>query len=164
MTNLLPADPGALRQAFSRFPSGVAALCARVDGNPVGLVASSFTVGVSLEPPLVMFAVQNTSNTWPVLRTAGRIGVSILADGHSAVCRQLASRQGDRFAGVDMVPYGEEAILVGGATLSMECTIVSETPAGDHAVVILQVHNIGYMPESEPLVFHGSAFRQLAPV
>ena len=63
-----------------------------------------------------------------------------------------------------MVPYGEEAILVGGATLSMECSIVSETPAGDHAVVILQVHNIGYVPESEPLVFHGSAFRQLAPV
>jgi flavin reductase (DIM6/NTAB) family NADH-FMN oxidoreductase RutF len=71
-------QPAALRQAFGRFPSGIAALCAQIDGTPNGIVASSFTVGVSMEPPLVMFAVQNTSRTWPVLRGADRIGVSIL--------------------------------------------------------------------------------------
>ena len=55
--------PNALRQAFGRFPSGIAALCAEIDGAPQGIVASSFTVGVSMDPPLVMFAVQNASRT-----------------------------------------------------------------------------------------------------
>jgi flavin reductase (DIM6/NTAB) family NADH-FMN oxidoreductase RutF len=157
-----PADPSTLRQAFARFPSGVAALTATVDGLPTGLVASSFTVGVSQDPPLVLFAVQNSSTTWPTLRRSGRIGVSILADSHSVVCRQLASKTGDRFAGLELHHRDGGAVLIGGATLFMDCSIVSETPAGDHAVVLLQVHDIDYTAEVEPLIFHGSTFRQLA--
>ena len=39
-------DPQLLRQAFSHFPSGVAAFAAEVDGTLEGMVASSFSVGV----------------------------------------------------------------------------------------------------------------------
>ncbi|CAN5403040.1 hypothetical protein BH09ACT1_BH09ACT1_21120 [soil metagenome] len=85
------ADTNALRATFGRFPSGVAALAAVIDGEPTVLVASSFTVGVSMDPPMVMFAVQNSSTTWPVLATADHLGVSILADSHSTLVRQLAS-------------------------------------------------------------------------
>ncbi|HXD28568.1 MAG TPA: flavin reductase family protein, partial [Arthrobacter sp.] len=94
MTLSTDLEPDALRQAFAQHPSGVAALCTIIDGEPQGIVASSFTVGVSMDPPLVMFAVQNTSRTWPVVRGAGRIGVSVLGEGHDGVCRQIASKSG----------------------------------------------------------------------
>jgi flavin reductase (DIM6/NTAB) family NADH-FMN oxidoreductase RutF len=45
-------DPARLRQAYGCFPSGVTAVCALLDGLPVGLAASSFT-SVSVHPPLV---------------------------------------------------------------------------------------------------------------
>ena len=64
-------DPARLREAFGVFPSGVVAVAAEVDGELVGLAASSFT-SVSLEPALVSFSVANTSKTWPDLRRAGR--------------------------------------------------------------------------------------------
>ncbi|GAB6983504.1 hypothetical protein JCM10369A_00280 [Nocardioides pyridinolyticus] len=48
-------DPTRLREAFGVFPSGVVAVAAEVDGELVGLVASSFTA-VSLEPALVSFS------------------------------------------------------------------------------------------------------------
>src|SRR3982751_2763849 len=82
-------DPLLLRKAFGIFPSGVVAVAAQVDGVLVGLAASSFT-SVSLDPPLVSFSIANTSKTWPDLRRAKHLGVTILADRHATVARQLA--------------------------------------------------------------------------
>ena len=65
-------DLETLRAAFGHHPSGVAALIAQVDGVPAVLIASSFTVGVSADPPLVSVAVQRTSTSWPLLRRARR--------------------------------------------------------------------------------------------
>ena len=68
-------DAKRLREAFGVFPSGVVAVAAEVDGELVGLAASSFT-SVSLEPPLVSFSIANTSKTWPTLRRAERLGLT----------------------------------------------------------------------------------------
>ncbi|VXB82307.1 flavin reductase family protein [Citricoccus sp. K5] len=151
-----------LRSAFSHFPSGVAALAGVANGSKEGLVASSFTVGVSLEPALVSFAVQNTSRTWPRLKQAERIGISILGEDHTDVCRQLASKEGDRFAGLDIRSTDEGAIFLDGAALWLDTTVYSELPAGDHTMVLLEVHGVhDHSAEHEPIVFHRSAFRNL---
>ena len=60
-------SPASLREAFGHFPSGVIAIAAEIDGIRVGLAASTF-VPVSLDPPLVSFCVQNSSETWPKLK------------------------------------------------------------------------------------------------
>lgn len=163
MFDLSISDQGALRSAFGRFPSGVAALCAELDGEPIGLVASSFTVGVSMDPPLVLFAVQNSSTTWPELRTAERIGVSVLGREHDLACRQLASTvKESRFRGVATHVTDSGALFIDASPLWLECEISSESPAGDHQVVVLEVKALQMDAEVEPLVFHGSAFRRLA--
>lgn len=155
-------QPDSLRNAFARFPSGIAALCAIIDGKPQGIIASSFTVGVSLDPPLVMFAVQNTSRTWPIVRAAGRIGVSVLGERHEGVCRQIASRSGDRFAGLKLESTDDGALFLDDAALWLDCSVEQEVPAGDHHVVILRVHgHETHGDANEPLVFHGSEFRRL---
>ena len=59
-------SPTSLREAFGHFPTGVVAIAAEVEGTRIGLAASTF-VPVSLDPPLVSFCVQNSSNTWPKL-------------------------------------------------------------------------------------------------
>lgn len=155
-------QPDSLRNSFARFPSGIAALCATVDGKPQGIVASSFTVGVSLDPPLVMFAVQKTSRTWPIVRGAARIGVSVLGELHEGVCRQIASREGDRFAGLKIETTEEGALFLDDAALWLDCSVEQEVSAGDHDVVILRVHgHESHGDVNEPLVFHGSEFRKL---
>ena len=70
-------DKASLREAFGHFPSGVVAVCADVDGERIGMAASTF-VPVSLEPPLVAFCVQNTSTTWPKLADLEHVGISVL--------------------------------------------------------------------------------------
>ena len=63
---------------------------------PVGLAASSFT-SVSMEPPLVSFSVAKASTTWPALRRADHLGVTVLAAHHDEACRQLAGPVEHRF-------------------------------------------------------------------
>src|SRR5918996_3296384 len=87
-------SPTTLREAFGHFPSGVIAIAAEVDGTRVGLAASTF-VPVSLEPPLVSFCVQNTSETWPRLKDVARLGISVLGEAHDDAARALAAKTGD---------------------------------------------------------------------
>jgi flavin reductase (DIM6/NTAB) family NADH-FMN oxidoreductase RutF len=159
----ISSDPSDIRSAFGKFPSGVAALCAEIDGEPTGLVASSFSVGVSYEPPLVLFSVQNSSTTWPVLRRGGRIGVSILGSDHARECYQLASRKGDRFAGLDIRTTDLGALFIEGSSLWLDCEIYSETPAGDHTIVLLEVKSLKVSDDRDPLIYHSAAFRSLVP-
>jgi flavin reductase (DIM6/NTAB) family NADH-FMN oxidoreductase RutF len=150
-----------LRRAFGCFPSGVTAVCAEVDGVPVGLAASSFT-SVSVEPPLVSVCMQHSSTTWPTLRRRPRLGLSVLAEGQDEICARLASKTGDRFAGTDWSASDDGAVHVHGATLWLDCTIHAEVPSGDHDIVLLRIHGVSADPDAAPLVFHGSRFRRLA--
>lgn len=155
-------SPLSLRGAFGQFPSGVAALAAYDDdGTPQGMVASSFTVGVSLEPPLVSVAVQNTSATWPLLQNIDRIGVSILGEGQGNIARQMAAKGTDRFAGLETFT-NDSAIFIEESALWLETSIYGEFPAGDHHVALLQVHNLADFTDiHDPLVFHKSQFRNI---
>jgi flavin reductase (DIM6/NTAB) family NADH-FMN oxidoreductase RutF len=153
-------DGGALRRVFGCFPSGVTAICALVDGVPSGMAASSFT-SVSLDPPLVLICVANTSSTWPGLRASPRIGVSILGAMQAPACQQLSSRREERFADLDWRATDGGAVLLGDASAWFECEIHDEVLAGDHVIVVLRICDLGAEHEVEPLVFHGSRYRQV---
>lgn len=157
----LTPDGDQLRHAFGCFPSGVVVLCALVDGVPVGMAVSSFTP-VSLAPPLVSVCMRNASTTWPRLRGAARLGLSVLAEGQDAVCRALAGAGADRFAGVDWTVGPGGGVFVRGTTAWFDCSVHREIPAGDHAIVLLRLHGLHSAPDVSPLVFHGSRYRRLA--
>jgi flavin reductase (DIM6/NTAB) family NADH-FMN oxidoreductase RutF len=152
--------PTELRRVFSTFPTGVVAMAAVVGDVPVGLAASSF-VSVSLEPALVSVCVAHTSTTWPVLRAAARLGISVLGAHQESAGRQLAARGVDRFAGLGWRATADGAVLLAGASAWLDCAVDRQVPAGDHDIVLLRVHDLGADPRVPPLVFHGSAYRRL---
>lgn len=153
-------DPTLLRRAFGAFPSGVVAVAAEVDGVRVGMAASSFT-SVSLEPALVSFSIARTSSTWPVLSRAERLGVSVLADHHGEVCRQLAGPAQHRFDGLALRETPGGAVLIEDAVATFECSIHRQIEAGDHVIVLLRLHAVEDPGGCSPLVFHRSDFRRL---
>lgn len=153
-------DPFTLRKVFGAFPTGVVAVAATIDGAPSGLAASSFTT-VSLEPALVSVSVAKTSSTWPTLRRARHLGLSVLADGHSGVCRQLAGPADKRFDGLATTTTTDGAVLVDAAIATFECTVWDEVSAGDHTIVLLQLHAVEDRGDALPLVFYRSRFPSL---
>lgn len=159
-----PSDltAASLREAFSHFPSGVIAIAAEADGVRVGLAASTF-VPVSLNPPLVSFCVQNTSETWPRIKDLPVLGISVLGESHDVAARTLAAKTGDRFAGLETVSSDAGAVFVQGTSVWLESAIEQEVPAGDHTIVILRIHDVTVHNDVAPIVFHRSGFRRLTP-
>lgn len=156
---LLAADR--LRRVYGAFPTGVTAIAGLIDQSPAGITANSFT-SVSLDPPLVSVCVAHTSTTWPLLRRADRLGISVLAAGQGAAGRRLASKAHDRFADLAWYATPGGAVLLDGAAAWLETSIHQLVPAGDHDIVVLAVHDLDLRHGVEPLVFHASRFGTVA--
>lgn len=152
-------SPASLREAFGHFPSGVIAIAAEIDGIRVGLAASTF-VPVSLDPPLVSFCVQNSSETWPKLKAVQALGISVLGEAHDTAARTLAAKTGDRFAGLETVSSTAGAVFVKDTCVWLESAIEQEVPAGDHTIVLLRIRNVT-VHGGAPIIFHRSGFRRL---
>ncbi|MBY8876296.1 flavin reductase family protein [Actinacidiphila acidipaludis] len=156
-----PSSPAQLRRVFGAFPTGVTAVAALADGVPVGLAASSFT-SVSLHPPLVSVSIAHTSTTWPLLAGRARLGVTVLGADQERACAQLASQDGDRFAGLDWHATDGGAVLLRGACAWFDTSVEQQVTAGDHDIVILRIHALGAEHAVPPLVFHTGRYRRLA--
>ena len=153
-------SPAALREAFGHHPSGVIAVAAEIGGVRVGLAASTF-VPVSLDPPLVAFCVQNTSETWPKLQQVPALGISVLGESHGTAARTLAAKTGDRFAGLETVSSAAGAVFVKDTCVWLESAIERELPAGDHTIVLLRIRDVTVHDGVSPIVFHRSGFHRL---
>jgi flavin reductase (DIM6/NTAB) family NADH-FMN oxidoreductase RutF len=159
-SHLATLDQRTLRQAFGAFPSGVVAVAASVKGQLTGIAASSFT-SISIEPPLVSFSVATSSSSWPLLREAGHLGISVLADHHDDICRQLAGPREQRFDGLPFTVTEAGAVLLKEAVATFDVTVHDEIEAGDHVIVLLRIHHVGTGDGQHPLVFHRSGFAKL---
>lgn len=160
MTPTLTLDQRALRDVYGTYPSGVVAVAGEVDGVKIGIAASSFT-SVSIDPPLVSFSIATTSNTWPALRRSTELGISVLADHHDVTCRQLAGPADKRFDNLPVLTSEGGAVVLEEAVAGLRTTIHSEIEAGDHLIVLLEVHEVVSHTEREPLIFHRSGFKRL---
>lgn len=160
MTIMVDTESGeltarALRDAFAQFPSGVVAIAAEVDGVAVGMAASTFAP-VSLEPPLGGVFIANTSSTWPQLRKAKTLGISILGSTHSLAARKLAGPADSRFDGLAVSRGRDDALFIDETPLVLEVDIESEVPAGDHQLVLLRIRSVHVCDEHSALLFHRS--------
>ncbi|MFC6152745.1 flavin reductase family protein [Nocardioides yefusunii] len=159
-TTATQLDQRQLRDVFGLYPSGVVAVAGKVEGQKVGIAASSFT-SVSIDPPLVSFSIAKVSNTWPALRRSAGLGISVLADHHDVICRQLAGPADRRFDGLPVEVAEDGAVLLTEGLATLRTRIHSEIEAGDHLIVLLEVVEVTTNPEREPLIFHRSGFKRL---
>jgi flavin reductase (DIM6/NTAB) family NADH-FMN oxidoreductase RutF len=154
-------EPLELRRVFGAYPTGVTAVAALAGGAPVGLAANSFT-SVSLDPPIVSVCIAHTSTTWPLLRGAERLGISVLGAHQERHGRVLSTRGVDRFAVVPWWATETGAVLLEGASAWLDCSIDREIEVGDHDLVLLRVHALAADTAVPPLVFHASRYRRLS--
>ena len=83
------AAPKDLRELLRRYPTGVAVLTVDAGGQRLGLTVGTL-VSLSLDPPLVGFAISNKAAMHELLREAGGCAVSLLAAGQEWLAQHFA--------------------------------------------------------------------------
>jgi len=145
---------------MGRFPTGVVVVAASHLGRPYGMSVNSFA-SVSLDPLLLMFCASRESSTWPYLRAAGQVAISVLGADQEETCKTFAAKVADRFAASPWSLSGSGQPVLDDAIAWFDCEIADVLPAGDHDIVLGRVLNMREGSGGEPLVFHRGRFTGL---
>ena len=155
-------DSKAFRHILGHYPTGVCAITAMTEGRPVAMIVGSFT-SVSLSPPLVAFFPDRNSQSWQKIRQAGRFCVNVLADTQQDVCRVLASKAPDKFAGIAFGHSGAGLPIIDGALAWIDCYLHQVHEAGDHFIAVGAVHSLDVAQPGRPLLFFQGGYGGFLP-
>src|SRR5689334_2195120 len=151
-----------LRAAMRRVPSAVAVATVTVEGRAAGLTVASL-VSLSLEPPLVGFAVRREAALHELVRESRDVAISVLGDGQEHLAQHFA-RGVPPIALWEGIPLRDESQppQLAGAAAWLRGAVETELPAGDHTFFVVAVHEAeSGDPAARPLLLHGSSYASL---
>lgn len=150
------------REAMARVPSPVTIITTTgADGIPSGTTVSSFA-SLSVNPPMVIFALDNRGGMIERIRETNRIGINVLAGHQAEVAVRFAQRDlPDRFA---ETAWRRDHGLprIDGAVSWLRCEELRLVPGGDHTVVLATVAAAETLGDSS-LGYHLRLFKNVHP-
>jgi flavin reductase (DIM6/NTAB) family NADH-FMN oxidoreductase RutF len=157
------------RAAMSRLPAGVCVVAAALRSGATttdhAMTATSL-VGLSLDPPLVLFTVYSDARLRDALDDTGTWAVSVLDAAAGPSADWLASPGRPTVGQLDTVPHRRGAIsgaaLLNEAQAWLECRTAWIKPAGDHDVVVGEVLRAALAPPGRGALLH--RLGRLAPL
>lgn len=155
VTQELPRTTGAdLRRVMSHWATGVSVITAREpDGRLIGLVCNSFS-SISLEPPLVSWAVDLGSSSIEAWRRVEAYSVHILSASDGHYVERFARRGAAKFDGVTTRPTTVGTPALTDIEVRLDCAVVARHEAGDHLILLGQVLDHHTVERFEPLTNH----------
>lgn len=149
------------RDALGHFATGVAIVTARSGaGEPIGLTINSFA-SVSLDPPLVLWSLDRTSDRFKLFMAAEHFCVNTLGDECRAVSQRL-SRKGESSLQDDEVRDGAHHLpILKSAIAHFECRVEHRHDGGDHVIFVGRVLDFGHTAHGRPLVYYRGRYRTL---
>ena len=152
--------PDSFRAVMGHFATGISVVTTFDGDRPAGITVNAFS-SVSLEPPLVMVALDRRRFITPMVRAAGRYAVSVLGADQQALsdCFAHAPTQPgepsrEDFCGASWQPGPTGLPLLDGAIATLECTTVETFSAGDHDLFIGRVDSMAELREGvAPLLY-----------
>jgi flavin reductase (DIM6/NTAB) family NADH-FMN oxidoreductase RutF/DNA-binding IclR family transcriptional regulator len=150
------------REVMGHYPTGVAVVTGFEGERPIGMVVGTFSA-VSLEPPLVAFMPTVSSGTYARLASSPAYCINVLAHDQLELCRRMAVPRDDKFDGVEWSVSELGAPVLADAVAHIHCTMQSALPAGDHLIVLCEVHAMEVTRPVTPLLFFQGGYGGFSP-
>ena len=149
------------RRIFGRFATGVTVVTTRIGDEFHGMTANAVT-SLSLEPPLVLVAVDRRAAIHPALHQGQCFALNILNDSHEHLSRRFARSGPKEFGDLALTTAVTGAPILADALGWVDCRITEVLPGGDHDIFIGEVLAGGHMEEGHPLLYFGGQYRKIA--
>ena len=152
-------DAAAFREALGAVCAPVAVVTSFYDARPHGTTVSAFC-SLSLDPPLVLVALDRGSDLLRMIRRARRYGINVLAHGQEELATRFARKGHDKFADVrweldrDVPRLDETASWIA-------CRLHELVEGGDHVIAVGFVEHAEASPAA-PLLYRQREFGTLA--
>lgn len=154
-----------LRAMMARFATGVTVVAARHGPLLAGMTANAIA-SISINPPLMMASIGQQSETHGAILGSHSFAISVLADSQRAIADCFAqpttAAKLRRFCDAPWHEAETGSPILDGAIAYFDCRLISHHPGGDHTIFIGEIVAAGFDEASEPLIWYGSRYRQLA--
>ena len=146
-------EPDEFRALLSRYPTGVCVVTVDAGGQKLGLTVGSL-VSLSLDPPLVGFAVSREAAMHELLREAGGCAISLLAAGQDWLAQHFARGVPPiaMWHGIATEEGAVGAPLLVGALGWLECALRDQVAVGTHTFFVCEVEKAELGEDAPPLV------------
>lgn len=153
-------DSLAQRRILGHFATGVTVVTAHLDGEIYGMTANAVT-SLSLNPPLILVAVDKTAAMHASLTTCRHFAVNILSDAQEQLSRRFAMRGPKEVNDLTWITGASGAPILTDALAWVDCRLAEILPGGDHDIFIGEIL-AGDCREGSPLLYFHGKYRRLA--
>ncbi len=154
-------DPAEQRKILGSFATGVTVITTKGE-SPTGLTANSVT-SLSLDPPLVLFAVDKRASSLQAFRDAGCFAVNILTAEQQEISNRFASPGPKDFSDLDTRTAETGAPVLNGSLGWVDCRLQYVLPGGDHDIFVGEIV-AGEYHGGDPLLYFAGKYRDIAPL
>jgi flavin reductase (DIM6/NTAB) family NADH-FMN oxidoreductase RutF len=160
----MPID-GETFKRLGRATAGAVSVISAYDqagADIVALTVSSF-VTLSYDPPLAMFAIQHSADSYTSMVGGKAFGVSLLAADQADIARQFARKGRDKIANSSFDHGSVIGVpLIPGALAHIECRTSQVVTSGDHAIIVGLIE-AARDREGQPLIYFARRYGSFLP-
>jgi flavin reductase (DIM6/NTAB) family NADH-FMN oxidoreductase RutF len=148
------------RKIMGQFATGVTVVTTGGDAGEHGLTANA-VASLSLDPPLVLVAVDKQAASLEYLRRNRCFAISILRLDQEEISRRFATPGPKDFSDLHITKAATTAPILADCLAYVDCRVVDILPGGDHEIFIGEIL-AGEYQGGEPLLYFSGGYRRLA--
>ncbi len=149
-------DDQTFKSALSQWVAGVTIVTAK-DGETVkGMTVSSFT-SVSVNPYLILIAIDKKTGTHPIIEKSGAFAANIVHTGQIEWAMRFAGMMPeitDRFFDITYTQATTGSPILPDVIGWVDCKLHSAHEAGDHTIFVGEVVDAAGNSGNAPLLYH----------
>jgi flavin reductase (DIM6/NTAB) family NADH-FMN oxidoreductase RutF len=153
-------DPAKQRKIMGQFATGVTVVTTGGEAGAHGLTANA-VASLSLDPPLVLVAVEKKAHSLDFLKANRCFAINILRLEQEEISRRFATPGPKNFTGLALLGAVTEAPILADCLAYADCRVVEILPGGDHEIFVGEIV-AGDIHEGLPLLYYAGKYRKIA--